>query len=128
MRFGKAITIVAVLIAPAMLGGCLNGIKATNFNRYEVGALTRAEPATVVSQQRVTLSSWWPFGLGLEGASRAKGEKISRKRNGFTYFVKLERTGEMLAITQADDIYVPNGGKAWVQFGERVRLLPTNNQ
>lgn len=106
------------------ISGCSHRINATDFRGYEVGELTRAESAQVISQQHVVLSSWLPFGLGPEGSIRSKHDRVSQQRRGITYFVKLDRTGETLAITQADDVFVPNGGQAWVQFGDRIRIIP----
>lgn len=124
MRLNKILVVAAAACGLLSVTGCVNGIKATDFHRYEVGAMTRAEPAQVISQQNVELSSYWPYGLGLSKPVRARGERYSQHRRGITYLVKLERTGETISVTQADDVFIPNGGQAWVQFGERIRIFP----
>lgn len=119
--------LVAALLAVGSfsLSGCANGVKATDFKRFEVGEFARAETGTLVTQQRVILSSWLPFGLGPGGGSRASGDnKVSMQKRGVTYLVKLDRTGETIAITQADDVYIANGAAVWIQFGDRVRVFP----
>lgn len=125
MKIGKKLFVSSVILAGCFgLSGCLNGIKATDYRRFEVGELTRAESGTLISQQSVVLSSWWPFGLGPSGTKKARGEKVTRQRRGISYYVKLDRTGETLSITQADDVYIANGASVWVQFGERTRVFP----
>lgn len=120
----KSGIILLALSGSILIGGCANSVKATDFKRYDVGTLTRADEAKVISQQHVIISSWWPFGIGLNGHNRNQGDRLSLHRNGITYIVKIERTGEVLSVTQADDVHIENGANAWVQFGDRIRIFP----
>lgn len=93
----------AALVMCLLSTGCLSSIAANDYKRKEVGALTRVEAAQVLTQRSVT---------------------ISKKRRGITYVVKLEKTGETLALTQPDDVSIANGAPAWVEFGRRMRVVP----
>ncbi len=115
---------IFLIIGASMFGACANSVKATDFKRFEVGEFARAETGTLIAQQKVTLSSWIPFGLGPGGGNRASGDKVSLQKRGVTYLVKLERTGETIAITQADDVFIANGAPVWIQFGDRLRVFP----
>lgn len=120
----RKIALAAIVAAGLMAAGCLNGIKVSDYRRSDVGELTRVEAAVLVSQRWVTLSSWWPFGLGPGGPVRSQGDVVSQQRRGIQYVVRLERTGETLAVTQADDVMIANGAQVWVELGDRVRVFP----
>jgi hypothetical protein len=98
-------TLISVALVGALLvsTGCRSSIAANDYKRRDVGALTRVEAAQVLSQRSV---------------------RIDKKRRGITYVVKLEKTGETLALTQPDDVSIANGGLAWVEFGNRLRVVP----
>lgn len=119
----RAIVLTAMLAASLMAVGCLNGIKASDYRRSDVGELTRVEAGILVSQRWVTLSSWWPFGLGPGGPIRSQGDVVSQQRRGIQYVVRLERTGETLAVTQADDVMIANDAEVWGEFGDRIRVF-----
>ncbi len=105
MDLRRTILIAGSAIFLGMSASCALPIEANKYKRHDVGSLTRVEPAQVLSQRYV---------------------KIANKRRGFNYVVKLERTGETLSITQGDDVSIATGGKAWVEFGDRIRLIPNN--
>jgi hypothetical protein len=94
------------------------------FSKAEAGQLVRVEAGTVVSSTPVVLSSWVPFGLGPSNSNRVGRERIGNTRRGTTFVVRIDRNGEFVAVTQGDEIMMPAGTAVWVQYGDRVRLLP----
>jgi hypothetical protein len=123
-KFGTVLVLAGALAGTAALGGCINGVATNEYARGEAGELTQVEAATVVSQRLVNLSSAWPFGLGVANSALSRQERVSLNRMGVTYVVRLEKTGETLSITQANDVSIANGAPAWVEFGRRVRVYP----
>lgn len=105
MKLKSAIAAFGATLLMGLAAGCATPIDANKYKRGDVGSLTRVEAAQVLSQRFV---------------------RIANKRRGLTYVVKLERTGETLSITQGDDVSIANGGQAWVEFGDRIRLIPRN--
>jgi type IV secretory pathway TrbF-like protein len=103
MGFKSLALILGFILALSFAPGCASNISANKYKRSDVGALTRVEPAQVLSQRLV---------------------HISKKRRGLNYVVKLDRTGETLSITQGDDVLIAKGSQAWVEFGDRIRLIP----
>jgi hypothetical protein len=125
MRFkGRALVLGAMLLATTGLGGCVTGVKSSEYSRSDVGQVVQVEACVVLSQRPVVISSWVPFGMGPGANKRTSRDRVSRQRRGIAYVIKLERTGETLSVTQADDVTIPNGAQAWVEFGARVRLSP----
>lgn len=126
MTFLGRISIAAILACSGFgVAGCANrSISATEFKKYEAGELTRAESGVLISQQAVVVVSALPFNTGPGKAKKARGEKSSRNKRAISYYVKLDRTGETVSITQSDDVYIANGASVWVQFGERTRVFP----
>jgi hypothetical protein len=102
MTFMRILACASVVAAVIVVSGC-SSIAANDYKRREVGALARVEAAQVLTQRSV---------------------RIGRKRRGITYVVKIEKTGETLALTQPDDVSIANGGAAWVEFGNRLRVVP----
>ncbi|MEN9855655.1 MAG: hypothetical protein RL186_280 [Pseudomonadota bacterium] len=105
MKLKVTFPIGGLLVTMSVLAGCASPIEANKYRKSEVGALTRVEAAQVLSQRSV---------------------RIAKRHRGLNYVVKLEKTGETLSITQGDDVGIANGSQAWVEFGDRVRLLPKN--
>jgi hypothetical protein len=103
---------VALVTAALLLSGCASAFKATEYPAGEVGEVMRAEPATVLSQRYVKIKNW------------RNNDRRSARRNGINYIIKIDRTGETLSVTQSADVIIPNGSAAWVEFGDRIRLVP----
>jgi hypothetical protein len=122
----RSIFILFVCATVPLLSGCLNGVKASEYSRADVGDISQVEAGTVLSQRTVILKSWWPFGTGPGGLNRRSGDRLSQTRRGVTYIVRVERTGETISVTQADDVTIANGSLAWIEFGGRTRLSPRN--
>ncbi len=108
----KTVVAVRLLASVGVLGGCAKTLKTSEYSTRDVGEIIRTEPATVLSQRYVTLKGW--------GSSKRRGAS----RRGINYVIKLDRTGETLSVTQADDVYIAAGAQAWVEFGDRIRLAP----
>lgn len=108
---------IAVL---ALFNSACTSTNTTSVKKYELGELTKAESAQLISKQYVKLSSWSPL------VKNKSGRVILRSGDnvGITYFVKIDRTGETLAISQKDDFQISNGNSVWVQFGDKVRVYP----
>jgi hypothetical protein len=113
MKF-KTVALLALVPIATFLTGCASVIKSSEYSRVEVGEGIRAEPATILSQRYVKIKGW------RDGNSR------SARRNGVNYVIKIDRTGETLSVTQSADVVIPNGAPAWVEFGDRIRLVPRN--
>jgi outer membrane lipoprotein SlyB len=124
MKLRVGLSILAMMGMTSQIAGCLNGVKASDYSRSTVGSLVQVEPAVIVSQRYVTLSSWWPFGLGPGAPIRSQGDLVAQQRRGISYVVRLDKTGETLAVVQADDIRMATGGQVWVEFGARLRVAP----
>lgn len=117
--------VASVGLAGAMFAsGCASSVRPYVFSKAEAGQLVRVEAGTVLSATPVVLSSWVPFGLGPANTSRLGRERISTARRGTSFVVRIDRNGEMLSVTQGDEIGMPVGSAVWVQYGDRVRLLP----
>jgi outer membrane lipoprotein SlyB len=101
------------IISMSVLAGCVNSVRPYEYSRAEAGQLVRVEAGTVVSATPVVLSSWVPFGLGPANVGR-----LGRER------VRVDRNGELLSVTQGDDLGLPVGAPVWIQYGDRIRLLP----
>ena len=43
---------------------------------------------------------------------------------GITYVVRLDRTGELLSVTQGDDFALGVGARVFVEYADRVRVIP----
>jgi hypothetical protein len=116
-EFSMKLTLVfaaALCAAVPFLSGCASTLKASEYSRSELGEITRAESATVLSQRYVKLKNW------------RGGDRRSARRNGINYIIKIDRTGETLSVTQTDDVSIATGASAWVEFGDRIRLAPRN--
>jgi hypothetical protein len=123
MGIGR-IAALAVVAATVGLGGCITGVKTGEYSRGNVGVEARVEPAVVLSTRYVTLTSAIPFGLGPTRIERGRGERISTTRRGLNIVVRLERTGETYSVVQGDDVYVAPGAQVWLEYGDRVRVIP----
>jgi hypothetical protein len=108
----KNVLVAAMLAALPLLSGCASGIKAAQYAPRELGDATRAESATVLSQRYVKIRNW-------NGTSNR-----SARANAINYIIKLDRTGETLSVTQTNDVAIATGAAAWVEFGDKIRLLP----
>ena len=108
----KTVVLVAIVAAVPFLAGCASVIKGSEYKRSEVGEVLRAELATVMSQRYVKIKGW------------RGGNNRSTRRNGINYVVKLDRTGETLSVTQSAEVMMQTGAPVWVEFGDRIRLIP----
>jgi hypothetical protein len=112
------------IIGMSLLAGCVNSVRPYEYSRAEAGQLVRVEAGTVVSATPVVLASWVPFGLGPANVGRLGRERVSTARRGMAFVVRVDRNGELLSVTQGDDLGLPVGAPVWIQYGDRIRLLP----
>jgi hypothetical protein len=108
----RSLMLASLIVCAPFAAGCASSIKASEYAPYEFGAITRAEPATILSQRYVKMKNW-------NGSNRG-----SARRAGVNYIIKIDRTGETLSVTQSNDVSIATGAPAWVEFGDRVRVLP----
>jgi outer membrane lipoprotein SlyB len=109
--------VVATMSACALVTACAGSVRPTEFAGYETGQVSRVEAATVVSISPAYLKS----GLPLRALGRLSKE--SRKR-GVNIVVRVERNNEYVSVTQGDDGGISVGTNVWIQYGERVRVIP----
>lgn len=120
----RALAYVVAVCAVAGAAGCVNGVKSSEYARGEVGVMARVEQGTVISSRYVTLTSLVPFGSGPGRVDRARGDRLGTKRRGLNLIVRVDRTGETLAVTQADDVFIGPGAGVWIEYGDRIRVSP----
>ena len=101
-----------ILVTLPLMSACTTSMRASEYAPHELGEVVRVEPATVLSQRYVNLKNW-------RGKSRGAWRYL-----GVSYVIKIDRTGETLSITQTNDVAIANGASAWVEFGDRIRLVP----
>jgi hypothetical protein len=89
--------------------------------------VSRVEEGTIINARYVGITGIVPFGLrpfsGSAGAS-PNSKKVSNRRMGITYVVRLDRTGELLSVTQGDDFALGVGARVFVEYADRVRVIP----
>lgn len=117
-------TLVASMLA---LGACATRVGPNEFSSGEIGSVGRVEEGVLVSARYVNITGLVPFGLRPFSGSATpspNSRKVSNRRMGITYVVRLDRTGELLSVTQGDDFALGAGAKVFVEYGDRVRVIP----
>lgn len=141
-----------------LLGACASELGANDYNRSSVGQISRSDSGVVISSRTIriegTQSGVGTLGGaaigGLAGSEFGGGrtenaagaiigaivggvvgsvvEKNVTERSGFAYTVELDRDGDFITITQAGKYPIPNGTPVWVEYGDRVRVIPKASQ
>jgi hypothetical protein len=114
-------------LAVATLVGCATRVGPNEFSSGEVGAIARIEEGTVLASRYVNITGIVPFGLKPFTGSATpspNSKRISNRRLGITYVVRLDRTGETMSVTQGDDFALGVGAKIYVEFSDRIRVIP----
>lgn len=109
------------------LGACATRVGPNEFSSGEIGAVARVEEGTLVGARYVNITGVVPFGIRPFTGSATpspNSRKISNRRMGITYVVKLDRTGELLSVTQGDDFALGPGARVFVEYADRVRVIP----
>jgi outer membrane lipoprotein SlyB len=151
LRAAAAAGLVGVALTAA---GCASGLGAGTYERGQVGQVGRTDAGVVVEARPVLIegtSSGVGAGAGAiigaaGGAEIGQGQAAEiaggvagavvggllgaaieegvTRQSGFTYLVRLERTGEIVTITQADTQPLPPGAQVWIEYGPRTRVTP----
>jgi hypothetical protein len=122
----KSLVIISCLAIVA-LTGCATRVGPNEFSSGEVGAISRIEEGTVLASRYVNITGLMPFGLRPFTGSASpspNSRKISNRRLGITYVVRLDRSGETMSVTQGDDYALGVGAKIYVEFSDRIRVIP----
>lgn len=99
------------------LSACATAVRPLEVSKSETGVVSRVEAATILSISSVAIKG--------ERARRGfAAQRRANARRGVTLVVRVERNGETLAITQGDDIGLSINQQVWVQFSDRVRVIP----
>jgi hypothetical protein len=108
--------VVGAFLMSAMIAisGCQTPVGANEFRRGEIGEISRVEEGVVLSVRYVNIRGMKP----LFNARR------SRAGLGITYVVRLDKTGETLSVTQGSDVALGAGARIYVEFGDRIRVIP----
>lgn len=145
-----------MLILPLALivSACTSNIGADQYATSSVGQVSTALKGTVVSVRRVAVASENGAGTLIGGAAggvagsmiggsdtahilgaiggaviggiagNAAQEGLS-KQTGYEYVVQLDN-GNMVTVTQGDDVLLNPGQKCLVLYGNRARVVPYN--
>ena len=117
----------AFLASLTLLGGCATRVGPNEFSSGEIGSVARVEEGTLVGARYVNITGLVPFGIRPFTGSATpspNSRKISNRRMGITYVVRLDRTGELLSVTQGDDFELGPGARVYVEYADRVRVIP----
>jgi outer membrane lipoprotein SlyB len=112
---GRILVPLAIALAGLVLTGCASTSRPLIVEKSETGYVSRVEPATVVSITNVTIKG--------ERGFQSKRARANRSR-AVTLVVRVERNSELVSITQGDDVGFSAGQQVWLQFGDRVRVIP----
>ncbi len=150
----RAVAAAGLLGAAIVVTGCASGMGPGAYSRGQVGQVGRTDPGVVVEARPVMIEGTKSgVGAGAGAVIGAAGgsqigqgdaaeiaggvagavvggllgaaiEEGATRQSGFTYLVRLERTGEIVTITQADQQPLPPGAQVWVEYGPRARVTP----
>lgn len=137
------------------LAGCASGLGANEYERSQVGQVSRVEEGRIVASRQIQIEGNQGALGGATGAvvggvagsqvgggseERVIGAVVgavaggvignavgnaSTNKTGHAYTIRLS-SGELVSITQGDDIAIPNGAPVLVEYGARARVIPQN--
>jgi outer membrane lipoprotein SlyB len=109
---------VICLLAFAVLAGagCASSVRPLEVQKNETGVISRVEAATIVSITNVTIKG--------ERTTRGLFQRRGNRARAVTLVVRVERNGETLSVSQGDDVGMSVNQQVWLQFGDRVRVIP----
>ena len=147
--FAASITAIALV-----LGGCASNLGANEYDRGQVGQVSRVGAGVVVASRAIIIEGRDPYlgtatgaviggvaGSQVGGGSDERAiagvagaviggivgnqvEKSATKKPGFAYTVQLDKGGDLVTITQGGDIAIANGTPVFVEYGARPRVIP----
>jgi outer membrane lipoprotein SlyB len=136
------------------LSACATGMGANDFERSQIGQVSRVDEGVVLASRAITIEANAPVVGGTTGAvvggvlgsqvgggdaertamgvvgavvGGVAGSAIDRAANtrpGFAYTVRLNKTNEVVTITQGGDVPIANGTPVFIEYGARVRVIP----
>ncbi len=119
--------IFSLLALVLLASGCTTRVGPNEFSSDEIGMVSRVEEGTIVNARYIGITGIVPFGLHPFSGSAVpapNSKKVSNRRLGITYVVRLDRTGELLSVTQGDDFALGVGARVFVEYADRVRVIP----
>jgi hypothetical protein len=114
MRIRALVVVAAGSFGLLGLGACATPIGAHEISRGELGEISRVEEGVVLAARFVNI----------RGAKPILSTKRSRRALGINYVVRLDRTAETISVTQKSDVALGAGARVYVEFGDRVRVIP----
>lgn len=150
----KKLALMLILPIGLILNACTSNIGADQYATSSVGQVNRALRGTVVSVRRIAVSNDGPAGTLIGGAAggvagsmiggsdtanilgaiggavlggiagNAAEEGLS-KQTGYEYVVELDN-GNMVTVSQGDDVLLNPGQRCLVLYGDRARVVPYN--
>jgi outer membrane lipoprotein SlyB len=137
------------------LAGCASGLGANEYERSQIGQVSRVEEGRVVASRVIQIEGNRGALGGATGAvvggiagsqvgggseERAVGAVVgavaggvignavgqaATDKTGYAYTIRLA-SGELVTITQGGDVAIPNGTPVLVEYGDRARVIPQN--
>lgn len=150
----RKISIIAIFsLGLGVLSGCTDSFNTSTYQAGDVGQANRVVPARVVSMRFVRIDNnsgvggltgavvGGVAGSAIGGGSRANiigavggavvggllgnaVEKGVRKNQGIEYVLKSRQTGDLLTVTQLQDINLQVGQKVLIIYGRQTRVVP----
>lgn len=112
----KTIGMIWAGVGLLAITGCSTAIQPYKVPQAETGVMARVEAATIVSATPVSLTGLDVPRFGRTGRG-AKGR-------GVILVLRIERNNDLVSVTQGDDGRFAVGASVWVQFGDRIRVVP----
>ncbi|VAV86734.1 hypothetical protein MNBD_ALPHA06-2161 [hydrothermal vent metagenome] len=148
----------ATLSSALLLGACASNLGANDYDSRSIGQISRSDSGVVVSSRNIRIEGQQSgvgaisgaavggvagsalggdhrgstaggiLGVVLGGLIGAAIEQNATEREGFAYTVQLDSDGEYITITQGGKYPIANGTPVWVEYGDRVRVIPKGGQ
>jgi outer membrane lipoprotein SlyB len=117
-QVGRTDAGVVIEARPAMIEGTKSGVGTA------AGAVIGGAGGSQIGQGDAAEIAGGVAGAVIGGLIGAAIEEGATRQAGYTYMVRLDRNGEVVSITQADQSPLPPGAQVWVEYGQRARVVP----
>jgi hypothetical protein len=115
----STLKLIASFLILGTLGACSTNTRPLEISPAETGVMARVEAGTIVSTTPVTIS-----GMNRPSFSFGRKRANGNGARGLTIVLRVERNNEMVSVTQGDDVPFKAGDPVWLQYGDRVRVIP----
>jgi hypothetical protein len=115
----KKLLTAGLLGSAIALAGCVSSVRPYEVSQAEMGIITRIEAGTIVSLTPVNVTGLTPAKIGF-----AKRRNKGMAARAVTIVLRVERNNELISVIQGDDVNFQVGQNVWVQYGDRVRVIP----